>query len=103
MSFIITALAIKDGLLYAISKAHNIMIVIDPKQKSIIDVYGLPNILTNIRAMTFVENELLVVGYDNSKHTVYCFKFLRINQGTFTYLDKIIKVVLLLYLLRFEL
>ncbi|WP_063999089.1 hypothetical protein [Campylobacter iguaniorum] len=67
----ITALAIKDGLLYAISKAHNIMIVIDPKQKSIIDVYGLPSILTNIRAMTFI----LVVGYDNAKHTVYCFKF----------------------------
>lgn len=71
----ISALALNEGKLYAASKAYNTLIVIDPKEKSIIDVYGLPKELSNIRAMTFVNDKLLVVDYKDNKNIIYSFSF----------------------------
>lgn len=71
----ISALALNEGKLYAASKAYNTLIVIDPKEKSIIDVYGLPKELSNIRAITFVNDKLLVVDYKDNKNIIYSFSF----------------------------
>lgn len=71
----ISALAIKDGKLYAASKTYNTIIVIDPKPEEIIDTYGIPSEIKNIRAMSFVNDKLMVSSYENGKNVIYSLSF----------------------------
>lgn len=70
----ITGLAYHDGALYAVSKAYNVMIVIDPKEQLIKEVIGLPKELKNIQGITFVGGSPVVLSYDNGKNMLYTLK-----------------------------
>lgn len=67
----ITGMGIKDGKLYAISKNYNTIIVIDTNSKKIVDTIGVPKEIKNIRALTFVDDKILVLSYENGKNIVY--------------------------------
>ncbi|WP_163280607.1 disulfide bond formation protein B [Campylobacter fetus] len=71
----ISALAIKDDMLYALSKAYNTLLVIDPKDQIITKAYGLPKDILNIRAMTFVDGKILISSYENGKDALYTLEF----------------------------
>lgn len=67
----VTALAIKDNKLYAASKNFNTIVIIDTKEKKIINTIGLPKEIKNIRAMTFIEEKLLISSFENNKNIIY--------------------------------
>ncbi|BEG57509.1 hypothetical protein NHP21005_11970 [Helicobacter sp. NHP21005] len=68
--FYITGLAFYQGRLFALSKAYNTLLVINPYDATIIDAYGLPASVQNPTALTFVDNALIVSGYAN-KHDIF--------------------------------
>lgn len=68
--FYITGLAFYQGRLFALSKAYNTLLVINPYDATIIDAYGLPPSVQNPTALTFVDNALIVSGYAN-KHDIF--------------------------------
>ncbi|PAF44959.1 disulfide bond formation protein B [Helicobacter sp. 11S02629-2] len=71
----VTAMAYKDGKLYAASKAYNTLLVLDIKTQEISKVYGIPKEVANIRAMTFVDGKLLVSSYEDGKDVFYTLEF----------------------------
>ncbi|CRF48446.1 putative ATP /GTP binding protein [Helicobacter heilmannii] len=68
--FYITGLAFYQGRLFALSKAYNALLIINPYDATIIDAYGLPPSVQNPTALTFVDNALIVSGYAN-KHDIF--------------------------------
>ena len=66
-----TALAMKDGLLYAASKNFNTIVVIDPEADEIVDTYSFPSEIKNLRAITFVDDQLYAVSYQDNKNMLY--------------------------------
>jgi disulfide bond formation protein DsbB len=69
-----TALAHKDGKLYAASKNFNTIVVINTATDKIIDTYSFPSEIKNIRGLDFVNDELYVVSYQNDKNMLYILK-----------------------------
>ncbi|BCZ17174.1 hypothetical protein NHP190003_04560 [Helicobacter sp. NHP19-003] len=69
--FYITGLAFYEGRLFALSKAYNALLVINPYDATIIDAYGLPPSVKNPTALTFVDNALIVSGYADKHDTFY--------------------------------
>lgn len=66
-----TALAYKDGKLYAASKNFNTIVVIDTATDKIVDTYSFPSEIKNVRGMDFVNDELYMVSYQNGKNMLY--------------------------------
>lgn len=66
-----TALAMKDGKIYAASKNYNTIVVIDPASDEVIDTYSFPSEIKNIRAIDFVDNKLYAVSYQDDKNILY--------------------------------
>ncbi|BCD46194.1 disulfide bond formation protein B [Helicobacter suis] len=64
--FYITGLSFYQGRLFALSKAYNALLVINPYDATIIDAYGLPSLIKNASALAFMDNQLIITGY--SKH-----------------------------------
>ena len=69
-----TALAHKDGKLYAASKNFNTIVVIDTATDKIVDTYSFPSEIKNIRGLDFVNDELYVVSYQDNKNMLYILK-----------------------------
>ena len=69
-----TALAYKDGKLYAASKNFNTIVVIDTKTDLVVDTISFPKEIKNIRALSFVGNELYAVSYQDDKNMLYILK-----------------------------
>ncbi|WP_104713081.1 disulfide bond formation protein B [Helicobacter cetorum] len=67
----ISALALKDNKLYAISKEFNTLLIIDPKTEEIIEVYGLPKEIKNITSASFRDNTLVVTSYEENQNMLY--------------------------------
>ncbi len=70
----VTALAYKNGKLYAASKNFNTIVVINTATDRIIDTYSFPSEIKNIRGLDFVNDELYVVSYQNDKNMLYILK-----------------------------
>jgi len=69
-----TALAYKDGKLYAASKNFNTIVVIDTATDEIVDTYSFPSEIKNIRGLDFVGDKLYVVSYQDNKNMLYILK-----------------------------
>ncbi|BCX80079.1 disulfide bond formation protein B [Campylobacter sp. 19-13652] len=67
----ITGLAFNAGRLYAVSKAYNLLLVIDTKEQTITEVVGLPKEILNIQGITFVNDLPVVLSYENGKNMLY--------------------------------
>lgn len=75
--FYVSGLAFYQGRLFALSKAYNTLLVINPFDATIIDAYGLPSSIKNPSALAFVGDQLIVTGYENHKDI---FHFLDISN-----------------------
>lgn len=70
----ISAMSFFEGKLYAVSKAYNVMLVIDPKEQLITEVVGLPKQLSNIQGISFVDTDVVVLNYESGKNILYTLK-----------------------------
>lgn len=67
----ITSMAYKDDKIYALSKNHNIIIIIDPKNEIIEKSLSYPSEISNARSLFFKDNTLYVLSYQNDKNTLF--------------------------------
>ncbi|CZE48421.1 disulfide bond formation protein B [Campylobacter geochelonis] len=67
----ITAMAIKDGMIYAASKNYNTIVVIDTKTDEIVEAYSYPEVIVNLRGLEFVDGVLKAVSYQNGKNIMF--------------------------------
>lgn len=68
----VTAMIEKDGNLFALSKNHNIILVIDPKEEAVVQTLAYPNAITNARAIFFDKNgKLNLLSYQDNTNTLY--------------------------------
>ena len=67
----ITSMAYKDDKIYALSKNHNIIIIIDPKNEIIEKSLSYPSEISNARSLFFKDNTLYVLSYQNGKNTLF--------------------------------
>ena len=47
----VTGMVYEDGKLYAVSKNHNVLVVIDIAKEAVVEAWGLPSDLTDIRGL----------------------------------------------------
>lgn len=54
----------EDGKLYAVSKNHNVLVVIDIAKEAVVEAWGLPSDLTDIRGLVKKGNTFEVVDHN---------------------------------------
>ena len=64
-------MAYKDGLLYALSKNHNVIVLIDPKSEEIVKTLAYPGEITNARSIFFKDGAMNILSYQDGKNTLY--------------------------------
>ncbi|TKX29580.1 disulfide bond formation protein B [Campylobacter sp. MIT 12-5580] len=68
----VTALAYQDGLLYALSKNYNTILVIEPKDEVVIRTLSFPANITNARSLFFDEDKKLnILSYQNGENLLF--------------------------------
>lgn len=67
----VTSMTYKDGLLYALSKNHNVIALIDPKSEEIIKTLAYPSKITNARSIFFKNGVMNILSYQDGKNTLY--------------------------------
>lgn len=67
----VTSMAYKDGLLYALSKNHNVIAIIDPKSEEIVKTLAYPSEITNARSIFFKDGAMNILSYQDGKNTLY--------------------------------
>lgn len=68
----ITAMQLKNGALYALSKNHNIIVLIDPSKEEIIDVIAYPAQITNARSLYIDDaGKLFILSYQEGKNVLF--------------------------------
>ena len=60
----VTGLVYEDGKLYAVSKNYNVLVVIDIAKEAIVEAWGLPSDLTDIRGLVKKGNSFEVVDHN---------------------------------------
>ncbi|MGH1600288.1 disulfide bond formation protein DsbI [Campylobacter majalis] len=70
----VTAMSEKDGVLYAISKNYNVIVLIDIKNESIIETISYPSEITNARAIILKDGNFQILSYQNGKNIVFDLK-----------------------------
>lgn len=55
----VTSMAYKEGLLYALSKNHNVIAIIDPKTEEIVKTLAYPSEITNARSIFFKDGAII--------------------------------------------
>lgn len=60
------------GELYALSKNHNVIVVIDPKSESITKTISYPQTITNARSLLVSDQGTFqILSYQEGKNTLY--------------------------------
>ena len=67
----VTSMTYKDGLLYALSKNHNVIAIIDPKSEEIVKTLAYPSEITNARSIFFKDGAMNILSYQDGKNTLY--------------------------------
>lgn len=70
----ITSMTYKDGQIYALSKNHNVIAIIDPKNEEIVKTISYPDTITNARSLFFKDNYINILSYQNEKNKLYILK-----------------------------
>lgn len=60
----VTGMVYEDGKLYAVSKNHNVLVVIDIAKEAVVEAWGLPSDLTDIRGLVKKGNTFEVVDHN---------------------------------------
>ncbi|TBR82044.1 disulfide bond formation protein B [Campylobacter novaezeelandiae] len=67
----VTSMTYKDGLIYALSKNHNVIAVIDPVKEEVIKVISYPETITNARSIFFKDGLINILSYQNNENKLY--------------------------------
>lgn len=67
----ITSMVFKDDKIYALSKNHNIIVLIDPKNEKIEKTISFPSEITNARSLVFKDGKLHILSYQDSKNILF--------------------------------
>lgn len=70
----ITSMAYKDGYLYALSKNHNIIVVIDPAKEEVVRTMAFPNSIRNARSLFFKDGQMFILSYEDNANKIYALK-----------------------------
>ncbi|HJE66171.1 MAG TPA: disulfide bond formation protein B [Campylobacter avium] len=70
----ITSMTYKDGLIYALSKNHNVIAVIDPNKEEVVKTISYPDSIKNARSIFFKDNVLHIMSYQDSQNILYTLK-----------------------------
>lgn len=67
----ITSMTQKGGELYALSKNHNVIVVINPNKEEIMRVIAYPSSITNARSLFFKDGKLNILSYQDGANKLY--------------------------------
>lgn len=67
----ITSMTQKDGLLYALSKNHNVIALIDPIKEELVKAIAYPSTITNARSIFFKEGKMHILSYQDGANKLY--------------------------------
>ncbi|MBM0637544.1 disulfide bond formation protein B [Campylobacter sp. VicNov18] len=67
----ITSMAFKDGEIYALSKNHNVIMVIDPLKEEVIKTMSFPSSITNARSIFFKDGKINILSYQDGVNKLY--------------------------------
>ncbi|QCD44257.1 disulfide bond formation protein B [Campylobacter mucosalis] len=70
----ITSMVHKDGVLYAMSKNHNVIVLIDLASESVVKTIAFPSEIKNARGLVINGQNLEILSYENSKNILYTLK-----------------------------
>ncbi|MGG7072776.1 disulfide bond formation protein B [Campylobacter sp. 9BO] len=67
----VTSMAYKDGSLYALSKNHNVVVVIDIASQKVVKSMSFPAEITNARAIILDDKNIKIMSYQDGKNILY--------------------------------
>ncbi|OPA71820.1 dihydroneopterin aldolase [Campylobacter pinnipediorum subsp. caledonicus] len=67
----ITSMVYKDGLLYALSKQHNVILLIDLKNQEVVKTISFPSEIANARALILNNNKFDILSYQDNKNILF--------------------------------
>jgi disulfide bond formation protein, dsbB family len=67
----VTSMNYHDGLLYALSKNHNVIALIDPKSEQIVKTLSYPSEISNARSIFFKDGAMYILSYQDGKNTLF--------------------------------
>ena len=67
----VTSMAYKDEMIYALSKNHNVVVVIDPKNEEIVKTIAYPSEIKNARSLFFKDGVAHILSYQDGKNKLF--------------------------------
>ncbi|EAK9946693.1 disulfide bond formation protein B [Campylobacter lari] len=67
----VTSMAFKDGKIYALSKKHNVIAVIDLDKEEIVKTISYPENITNARSLFFKDGKAHILSYQDGSNILY--------------------------------
>ena len=67
----ITSMTFKDGEIYALSKNHNVIAVIDPVKEEVVKTIAFPSSITNARSIFFKDGKINILSYQDGANKLY--------------------------------
>ena len=67
----VTSMSFEGGLLYALSKNHNVIVTIDPKSEEIVAAVAYPSEITNARSLFFKDGKINILSYQDGKNMLF--------------------------------
>ncbi|WP_144584757.1 disulfide bond formation protein B [Campylobacter coli] len=70
----ITSMTFKDGEIYALSKNHNVIAIIDPTKEEVVKTIAFPSSITNARSIFFKDGKIHILSYQDGANKLYSLK-----------------------------
>ncbi|HEB9344160.1 TPA: disulfide bond formation protein B [Campylobacter coli] len=70
----ITSMAFKDDEIYALSKNHNVIAIIDPTKEEVVKTIAFPSSITNARSIFFKDRKIHILSYQDGANKLYTLK-----------------------------
>ncbi|EAH5484313.1 disulfide bond formation protein B [Campylobacter coli] len=70
----ITSMAFKDDEIYALSKNHNVIAIIDPAKEKVVKTIAFPSSITNARSIFFKDGRIHIFSYQDGVNKLYTLK-----------------------------
>ncbi|HED6632235.1 TPA: disulfide bond formation protein B [Campylobacter coli] len=70
----ITSMAFKDDEIYALSKNHNVIVIIDPAKEKVVKTIAFPSSITNARSIFFKDGRIHILSYQDGTNKLYTLK-----------------------------
>ena len=67
-------MAFKDGKIYALSKNHNVIAIIDIAKEEVVKVISYPSEIKNARSLFFKDNKIYILSYQDGSNKLYTLK-----------------------------